>query len=95
MLPGKMFPPNLVKKKSRKRAVLLKRDFMGFLDSLKGKKEELDAKRKNADGDSAPEGRYSQACAVCGGSGTEKKWMGQHWHKKCLRQMKKAGKKMI
>ena len=29
-----------------------------------------------------------------GGAGTEKKWMGQYWHKKCLRLTKKGAKKI-
>lgn len=66
---------------------------MGFLDSLKGKKEELEKKRQEQE--AQPEGKYNQPCALCGGTGTEKKWMGQHWHKKCMRQAKKMGRKMV
>lgn len=47
------------------------------------------------DSDSAPIGKYSEPCALCGKQGTEKKWMGQYWHKKCLRQTKKISKKMV
>jgi len=63
---------------------------MGFLDSLKGKKPE--EKKEEA---VQPEGKYNEPCAMCGGAGTEKKWMGQYWHHKCLRQTRKASKKML
>ena len=66
---------------------------MGFLDKLKEKKEEIEGKKKEAE--AVPEGKYKEACALCGGTGTEKKWMGQYWHKKCLRQTKKMSKKMV
>ncbi len=67
---------------------------MGFLDSLKAKKEEADAKKKEEE-EAQPQGKYSQACALCGGTGTEKKWMGQYWHRKCIRGARKMGRKMI
>ncbi len=44
---------------------------------------------------SAAQPKYSETCALCGSAGTEKKWMGQYWHKKCMRQAKKGAKKMI
>ena len=64
---------------------------MGFFDSLKGKKEELKKKKKEEE---EPEGKYNNPCSLCGGVGTEKKWMGQYWHKKCLRNLKKSSRKM-
>jgi len=67
---------------------------MGFLDSLKAKKQELEEKKKQ-EVEEQPEGKYSEACSLCGGSGTEKKWMGQYWHKKCLRNLRKGSRKMI
>ena len=67
---------------------------MGFLDSLRGKKQELEEKKKEAEA-AVPEGKYTEACSLCGGTGTEKKWMGQYWHKKCIRVAKRAGKKMV
>ncbi len=67
---------------------------MGFLDSLKGKKQELEGKKKE-DEAAVAEGKYTEACSLCGGTGTEKKWMGQYWHKKCIRVAKRVGKKMI
>tara|TARA_Y100000310_G_scaffold344615_1_gene458312 strand:+ start:3399 stop:3602 length:204 start_codon:yes stop_codon:yes gene_type:complete len=67
---------------------------MGFLDKLTGKKEEpkeeVPEKKQEV-----PEGKYSEDCSVCGDQGTEKKWMGQYFHKKCLRAMKKQAKKML
>ena len=65
---------------------------MGFFDSLKQKKEESDKEKKEEE---VPEGKYSETCALCGNAGTEKKWMGQYWHKKCLRKGKKAARGMI
>lgn len=63
---------------------------MGFLDRFSKKKEE----KKELQTD-VPEGKYDEECSLCGAPGSEKKWMGQYWHKKCLRQMKKGAKKMI
>jgi hypothetical protein len=42
-----------------------------------------------------PDGKYEDACALCGEGKTEKKWMGQYWHKKCVRAAKKQSKKML
>jgi len=67
---------------------------MGFLDSLKAKKKEMEEKKKEEEA-SVPQGKYEQECALCGGTGTEKKWMGQYWHKKCMRLARKGAKKMI
>ncbi|AJF59568.1 MAG: hypothetical protein QT03_C0001G0057 [archaeon GW2011_AR10] len=60
---------------------------MGFLDKFMGKKEEQQ--------EEAPQGKYGEECSVCGKRGTEKKWMGQYFHKRCLRGLKKGAKKMI
>ena len=43
----------------------------------------------------APEGKYDETCSLCGQGGTDKKWAGQYWHKKCLRKGKKLAKGMI
>lgn len=59
---------------------------MGLFDKIKGKEEEKQEPL---------EGKYEQICSLCSKPGTEKKWMGQFWHKKCLRQLKKGSKKMI
>jgi len=64
---------------------------MGFLDKLTGKKEEKKEEPKNE----IPQGKYDQECSLCGNPGTEKKWMGQYFHKVCLRKMKKQAKKML
>ncbi len=67
---------------------------MGFLDSLKAKKSEVEEKKEGEESSKAA-GKYSEACALCGGSGTEKKWMGQYWHRKCVRLARKGARKMI
>lgn len=61
---------------------------MGIMDLL-GKKKEESKETKTADG------KFSNPCAACGGAGTEKKWMGQYWHKKCMRASKKMARKMV
>ncbi len=66
---------------------------MGLLDSLKGKKEKLEKQKKEEE--VQPEGKYNNPCSLCGGTGTEKKWMGQYWHHKCLRQTRKSSRKMM
>ena len=72
---------------------------MGFFDRLKGKKEGLEGEspgqRKKGAAAVQPEGKYNEACALCGNAGTDKKWMGQYWHKKCFRSARKMGRKMI
>lgn len=69
---------------------------MGLFDRLKAKKEEAEAQKKEAqEAESEAEGKYNEACALCGNPGTEKKWMGQYWHKKCMRSARKVGRKML
>ena len=73
---------------------------MGLLDKLKGKKEGAEAREeesaKEASEEEEEEPKYSeQACALCGGTGAERKWAGQFWHKKCYRKMRKVGRGMI
>lgn len=65
---------------------------MGLMDYVRKKKEEIDKKHGK---ETVPEGKYSEPCALCGGAGTDKKWAGQYWHKKCMRQSKKAAKGMF
>ncbi len=67
---------------------------MGILDRLFGKKEEKETESKEEDSDSE-QGKYSEECSLCGATGTEKKWMGKYWHKKCIRVAKKGARKMI
>ncbi len=67
---------------------------MGLLDRVLGKKEE--PKVGDSKKISLPvEGKYDNECSLCGEKGTEKKWAGQYWHKKCLRKGKKMAKGMI
>jgi len=69
---------------------------MGLFDRLKAKKGEMKAQKKEAqEAESEPEGKYNEACALCGNPGTEKKWMGQYWHRKCYRAARKGARKMI
>ncbi len=42
-----------------------------------------------------PQGKYNEACSMCGKTPCDKKWMGQYWHKKCVRKAKKAAKGML
>lgn len=62
---------------------------MGLFDAFKAKSEE----KKEVPQE--PSGKYSEACSLCGNPGTEKKWLGQYWHVKCLRQVKKGARKMV
>ncbi len=76
---------------------------MGFLDFLKKKEgskgdseesNEKDSKAEKKDS-VTPQGKYSEVCSLCGKAGTEIKWAGQFWHKKCMRAGKKMAKKMM
>ncbi len=61
-------------------------------------KGESDIAKKNLESDSgedSAEGKYSEPCSLCGNPGTERKWMGKHWHKQCIRRAKKAAKGML
>ena len=67
---------------------------MGLLGNLIGKKEQepaTDQPNPKVQGI----GKYPQTCSVCGKAGTDKKWAGQYWHKKCLRNAKKMAKGML
>jgi len=64
---------------------------MGLTDMFKKKPEEKKEEIKEVQ----PEGKYNQACALCGAEGTEKKWAGQYWHKKCMRRARKGAKAMF
>lgn len=66
---------------------------MGFLEKLTGKKPEETTEPKE---ETPVETKYAgQKCALCSGPNPEKKWMGQYWHKKCLRSSKKMARKMV
>lgn len=72
---------------------------MGILDFLKPKKNETDATKKpqkhEAEPAAEPTGQFNEECAVCGKTGTDKKWAGQYWHKRCLRSSRRLAKGMI
>ena len=69
---------------------------MGIMEFITGEKpkgaEEKNEETQNAEGS---EGKYPDTCALCGQPGTDKKWAGQFWHKKCMRKAKKVGKGML
>ena len=80
---------------------------MGLFDAFKKKEEqkaeekplsemtEAERQKAFAEREEKREGKYDEACSACGGRGTDKKWMGQYWHKKCLRASKRQAKGMI
>ena len=65
---------------------------MGIFGRFKKKESEEEKKKEQEE---VPEGKYYDPCSLCGSAGTEKKWMGQYWHKKCLRKSKKFAKGMV
>ncbi len=74
---------------------------MGWLDFLKKKEEkksekttEKKAGKKTVEEEETEEG-FNEPCALCSKTGTDKKWAGQYWHKKCLRAARKGAKGMI
>ena len=68
---------------------------MGFLDKLTGKKEEMEQEKKEP-AEEVPLGKYAaEECSLCGDPGSDKKWAGQYWHKRCVRLAKKQAKKML
>lgn len=76
---------------------------MGLLDAFKKKEEKTELKPEMSEEErqkvfaekDRPQGKYSETCAGCGGAGTDKKWMGQYWHVKCMRSAKKQARKMF
>ena len=68
-----------------------------FVGKITGKKEEkAEAKKQEKKSEGIPlTGKYNEPCALCSNTGTDKKWMGQYWHKKCLRKVKKGAKGMV
>jgi hypothetical protein len=77
---------------------------MGLFDAFKKKDEkqeitpetpEEERQRILAEKDERPQGKYKEACSACGGTGTDKKWMGQYWHVKCLRSARKQARGMV
>ncbi len=70
---------------------------MGLLDGILGKKEnEGPVEEKQEQPQALARGKYpDQECSFCGKLNADKKWMGQYFHKKCLRKLKKGAKKML
>ncbi|PJA17675.1 MAG: hypothetical protein COX63_02670 [Candidatus Diapherotrites archaeon CG_4_10_14_0_2_um_filter_31_5] len=64
---------------------------MGLGDILKKKIGEVKEQKKQ---EVQLEGKYDESCALCGGGGSEKKWAGQYWHKKCMRKSRRMAKGM-
>ena len=68
---------------------------MGILGKIIGKKEE-DKKEELKEEQIEIDPKYAdRICAGCEQPGADKKWAGQHWHKKCLRKMRKMAKGMM
>ena len=68
---------------------------MGFNLFGIGKREEDSRASEKKLGESGVEGKYEEACALCGKGPTEKKWMGKYWHKSCMRKSRKFAKGMF
>jgi len=69
-----------------------KGDLMGLIDGFRKK----EGQEKEEVVEEIPEGKYpDQECSFCGKLNADKKWMGQYFHKKCLRKLKKGAKKML
>lgn len=66
---------------------------MGLLDRFK--KQDKPSEKPIEQEGLVSGGKYDEPCALCGKLGSEKKWMGQFWHKKCVRKSKKFAKGMI
>jgi len=66
---------------------------MGLGDFLNKKKNEIEEKQKQGK-EVQLEGKYDESCALCGGGGSEKKWAGQYWHKKCMRRSRRMARGM-
>ena len=65
---------------------------MGLLGNLIGAKKPEETGAPEAQ---APQGKYDELCSICGKGGTEKKWAGKYWHKKCFRMARRSAKGMI
>ena len=68
---------------------------MGFKDVLKRAANIDDGDRKKSDEREGKEGKFNEPCALCGKAGTEKKWMGQYWHKACVRKARRMTRNMF
>ena len=65
---------------------------MGFKDFMKKLVPKVGEKANEEEENEIVE---THTCALCQKEGADTKWMGQWWHKKCLRTAKKMAKKMI
>ena len=71
------------------------RDLVGKITGKKEEKaEEKKPEKKKPEGIPLT-GKYAEECALCGNPGTDKKWMGQYWHRKCLKKVKRGASKMV
>lgn len=68
-----------------------KLDLKGLAGKLLNHPEEKGAEEKEL----SLGGKFNEKCALCGNIGTDKKWMGQFWHKKCIRRSKRVVKGMV
>lgn len=62
--------------------------FLGFKDVLKRAANIQEEEKKL-------EGKFDEPCALCGKAPTEKKWMGQFFHKTCARKARRMAKGMM
>jgi hypothetical protein len=62
---------------------------------LFGKKEEEKKESTSEESSDSTEGKYQEACSLCGKAPTDKKWGGQFFHRKCYRKLKKGARGMI
>ena len=68
---------------------------MGLKKFIFGEEEKKEGSAAEQQTQESAEEKFSEPCALCGAAGTEKKWAGQYWHKKCMRKSKKIAKGMI
>jgi hypothetical protein len=60
------------------------------------KKKTTDEKKEDKSIINLADAKYpEETCALCNQKGCDKKWGGQYWHKKCLRNTKSIAKGMI
>lgn len=67
---------------------------MGLFDKFK--KKDSEEEKKESFEEKVLNAKYpTESCALCNGQGCEKKWLGQYWHKRCLRLAKNKSRSMI
>jgi hypothetical protein len=72
----------------------LKNFFKKLVPSV-GEEKQPEPEEGEDEEESKEERHSDNECALCNAPGAEKKWMGQYWHKQCLRSAKKMAKKMV